>query len=156
MSAAEPEPYHPAFGSHHHSACHSRRPQHWRCPRPGAIPLGGGPSPAPRAGRGGQTAAPPNYLDGTDPMDPLVAPINSPETLAKFPPTLVITATRGFAMSAAVYTHTQLVKLGVDAELHVWEGLFNGFMYNADVPESRDVYDVLVNYFDRHLRKAPM
>jgi monoterpene epsilon-lactone hydrolase len=93
------------------------------------------------------------YLDGTDPKDPMVAPINSPEIMAKFPPTLIITATRGFEMSGALYTHTQLVKLGVDAELHVWEALFHGFFYNPDVPESRDCYDVIVKFFDRHLGK---
>ena len=91
------------------------------------------------------------YLAGTDPKDPLVAPVNSPEILAKFPPTLIITGTRGFEMSGAVYTHTQLVKQGVDAELHVWEGLFHGFFYNPDVPESRDCYDVIVKFFNRHL-----
>ncbi len=73
--------------------------------------------------------------------------------MAKFPPTLIITATRGFEMSGALYTHTQLVKLGVDAELHVWEALFHGFFYNPDVPESRDCYDVIVKFFDRHLGK---
>jgi epsilon-lactone hydrolase len=52
------------------------------------------------------------YLEGTNPKDPLVAPINSPETLARFPPTLIITGTRGFELSAALYTHTQLVKRG--------------------------------------------
>lgn len=93
------------------------------------------------------------YLAGTDPKDPLVAPINSPPMLAKFPPTLIITGTRGFEMSGAVYTHTQLVKQGVDAELHVWEGLFHGFFYNPDVPESRDCYDVIVKFFDRQLGK---
>jgi len=93
------------------------------------------------------------YLAGTDPKDPLVAPINSPETLAKFPPTLIITATRGFEMSGALYTHAQLVKLGVEADLHVWDGLFHGFFYNPDVPESRDAYDVMVKFFDRHLGK---
>ncbi len=93
------------------------------------------------------------YLAGTDPKDPLVAPINSPEILARFPPTLMITGTRGFEMSGAVYTHTQLVKQGVDAELHVWEGLFHGFFYNPDVPESRDCYDVIVKFFERRLGK---
>jgi epsilon-lactone hydrolase len=101
-------------------------------------------NPSPNAGLLG-------YLTGADPKDPLVAPINSPEILAKFPPTLIITATRGFEMSGALYTHTQLVKLGVDAELHVWDGLFHGFFYNPDVPESRDCYDVMVRFFDRHL-----
>ncbi len=93
------------------------------------------------------------YLEGTNPKDPLVAPINSPETLARFPPTLIITGTRGFELSAALYTHTQLVKRGVEAELHVWEGLFHGFFYNPDVPESKDAYDVMVKFFDRHLGK---
>lgn len=91
------------------------------------------------------------YFSNVDPKDPLVAPINSSEMLAKFPPTLIITGTRAFEMSSAVYTHARLVKLGVDAELHVWEGLFHGFFYNPDVPESRDAYDVIVKFFDRHL-----
>jgi monoterpene epsilon-lactone hydrolase len=54
-------------------------------------------------------------------------------------------------LSTAVYTHSQLVKMGVDAELHVLEGLFHGFFYNPDVPESRDAYDVIVKFFDRPL-----
>ena len=39
-----------------------------------------------------------------------MSPINSPEVLAKFPPTLIITGTRGFELSSALYTHEQLVK----------------------------------------------
>ena len=50
-----------------------------------------------------------------------------------------------------MYTHTQLVKNGVDARLHVWEGLFHGFFYNADVPESQDAYRVIVDFFARTL-----
>ena len=92
------------------------------------------------------------YFSATDPKDPMVSPINSPEILAKFPPTLLITGTRDFAMSGTLYTNTQLVKQGVDTELHVWDGLFHGFFYNADVPESRDAFNVMVKFFDRHLR----
>jgi monoterpene epsilon-lactone hydrolase len=50
-----------------------------------------------------------------------------------------------------VYTHTQLVKAGVNAELHVWEGMFHGFFYNPDVPESQEAYQVMVKFFDRYL-----
>lgn len=97
-------------------------------------------------------APPPlSYFAGTDPKDPLVSPINSAEVLAKFPPTLIITGTRGFELSSALYTHEQLVKLGVQTELHVWEGLFHGFFYNMDVPESRDALNVIIKFFDRHL-----
>jgi epsilon-lactone hydrolase len=66
---------------------------------------------------------------------------------------LIITATRGFELSSAVYTHSQLVKNGVAAELHVWEGLFHGFFYNPDVPESRDCYDTIIRFFDSRLAK---
>ena len=78
-------------------------------------------------------------------------PVDSPEVLSKFPPTLIITGTRGFELSSALYTHEQLVKQGVEAELHVWEGLFHGFFYNADVPESKDAFNVMIKFFDRHL-----
>ena len=118
-----------------------------------ASPLGEGRAmPASTQGRGGRGGGL-GYLEGTDPKDPLVAPINSPAILGKFPPTLIITGTRGFEMSGAVYTHAQLVKAGVDAELHVWDGMFHGFFYNPDVPESRESYDVMVKFFDRHLGK---
>jgi len=100
-------------------------------------------------------ARPPlSYFADTDPKDPLVSPISSPEILSKFPPTLIITGTRGFELSSALYTHEQLVKVGVEAELHVWEGLFHGFFYNADVPESKDALTVMIKFFDRHLGAA--
>lgn len=92
-----------------------------------------------------------SYFDGANPNDPMVAPATSLPTLAKFPPTLIVTGTRDFAMSAAVYTATRLTNAGVDAELHVWEGLFHGFFYNPDVPESRACYGVIVGFFNHHL-----
>lgn len=93
------------------------------------------------------------YLVGSDPHDPMVSPASSDKVLAAFPPTLVITGTRAFELSSAVYSHGRLVKAGADAELHVWDGMFHGFFYNPDVPESRDCYQVIVHFFDRHLGK---
>lgn len=107
------------------------------------------PAPWPNPATGDGARLP--YLIGADLNDPLVAPIKSDAVLGAFPPTLIITGTRGFELSSSVYTHTQLVRLGVDAELHVWEGLFHGFFYNADVPESRQAYDVMLRFFDRKL-----
>ena len=92
------------------------------------------------------------YFSTADPKDPMVSPINSPDVLAKFPPTLLITGTRDFAMSGTINTDTLLTKQGVRSELHVWEGLFHGFFYNADVPESRDAFNVMIKFFDRNLR----
>jgi acetyl esterase/lipase len=118
-----------------------------------AAPLGEArPPPPPPSERPAGTGGPPlGYLAGVDPRDPLAAPAASDAVMARFPPTLIITATRGFEMSSAVYTHSRLVSLGVDAELHVWDGMFHGFFYNPDVPESREAYDVMVKFFDRHL-----
>jgi epsilon-lactone hydrolase len=113
-----------------------------------ALPLGEARMPNVKATPGVSQLS---YFSTADPKSPLVTPIHSPEMLAKFPPTLLITGTRDFAMSGALYTHEQLVKQGVDAELHVWEGLFHGFFYNSDVPESVDAFHVMIGFFDRHL-----
>jgi epsilon-lactone hydrolase len=92
------------------------------------------------------------YFIDADFKNPLVAPIVSPAVLAQFPPTIILTSTRAVDMSPAVYTHTQLVKQGVDADLHVWEGLPHGFMVNEpDFPESKDAWGVVVKFFDKHL-----
>ena len=109
-----------------------------------------GPPPKAPAGEKARGAMP--YLANADLNDPLVSPATSMDVVAKFPPTLIITGTRGFEMSAAVYAHSRLVKAGVESDLHVWEGMFHGFFYNPDVPESRDCYDVIVKFFDHHLR----
>jgi acetyl esterase/lipase len=79
-----------------------------------------------------------------------VSPGSSDEVLRQFPPTLIITATRGFEPSSAVRTHGRMVALGVDADLHVWEGLFHGF-FKPNMPESREAYDVILKFFDKHL-----
>jgi acetyl esterase/lipase len=94
------------------------------------------------------------YFSDANFDDPLVAPIRSASVLAKFPPTLIISATRDFALSSAVHTQAELTKLGVDAELHVWEGLDHSFFTNPAIPESREVWDVVVKFFDRKLGKG--
>jgi epsilon-lactone hydrolase len=108
--------------------------------------------PAPPRGEAA-SSSPLEYFKGASLTDPLVAPANSPEVLARFPPTLIVSGTRAFELSSAVHTHALLIKQGVDADLHIWEGMFHGFFYNVDVPESRDCYDVIVKFFNRHLGK---
>jgi acetyl esterase/lipase len=115
-----------------------------------ALPLGEG-RVLPPGAAGGPVSM--EYFANSDTDDPLVAPANSPEVLALFPPTLIVTGTRAFELSNAVYTHAQLTKHGVDAALHVWEGMFHGFFYNPDVPESRECYDVIVRFFAGRLGK---
>lgn len=106
-------------------------------------------------GSGSHPAAPPRggfaYLNDADLKDPLVFPINSGELLSQFPPTLLLTSTRGFEFSSVLNTNNALVRAGVDSELHVWDGLPHAFWYDSDLPESREVYNVIARFFDRHL-----
>jgi hypothetical protein len=60
---------------------------------------------------------------------------------------------RDFTMSSAIYSHTQLIKAGVDAEIYLWDGLDHAFMYDTRLPESHEAYDITVKFFERHLGK---
>jgi acetyl esterase/lipase len=91
------------------------------------------------------------YFKGIDPHDPLVFPGVSATVLANFPPTLLISGSRDFALSSVLRSHALLVQAGVDAELHVYEGMWHSFFSDPELPESRAAYDVMVRFFDRHL-----
>ena len=93
------------------------------------------------------------YLSDAGADDPLAYPQQSPELLAKFPPTLFITGTRSFEFSAALNSHNQLAKAGVESEFHGWDGMFHGFFYNSEMPESREAYDIMVKFFEKQLAK---
>jgi acetyl esterase/lipase len=92
------------------------------------------------------------YFDGVSANDPVVAPGDFDEVMSKFPPTLLISGTRDFALSGVLASHQKLTKLGVEADLHVWEGLGHAtFAYNPRLPETDEVHQVIVNFFDKHL-----
>ncbi len=91
------------------------------------------------------------YFEGASAKDPLVLPINSPEVLRRFPPTLLIAGSRDFMASSLFATQAALADAGVDAELHVWDGMWHAFFFDPDLPESQQVYRVVVRFFARHL-----
>jgi len=85
--------------------------------------------------------------------DYLVNPILAPEHFrAHFPPALFITGTRSFDLSPAIATHRALVQAGVDASLHVFDGLAHCFYYDAHTPEGADAYQTILRFFAKHLR----
>jgi acetyl esterase/lipase len=94
------------------------------------------------------------YFSSASAADPMVLPINSPEVLAKFPPTLLIAGSRDFSLSSLFRTQAALTNVGVEAELHVWDGLWHAFFMDPDLPESKEVYRVIVKFFDRHLERG--
>jgi len=94
------------------------------------------------------------YTEGEDPRNPLIAPSASPAVLAEFPPTLFVTGSRAAEMSSAARSAIDLMKVGVDAQLLIWDGLDHGFFYNPDLPESHEAYDLMTKFFQKHFERA--
>jgi epsilon-lactone hydrolase len=105
----------------------------------------------PAPGQTSEALFPEPYMSGTDTKSPLVWPAKSLEVLSQFPPTLLISGTRDLCLSEALYTHTRLVDADVTTELHVWEGMWHGFLNESDLPESIEAYKVIAKFFDAHL-----
>jgi acetyl esterase/lipase len=94
------------------------------------------------------------YFSAVRPDDPLANPNMAPlELRAKFPPTLLVTGTRAFDLSPAIGTHRALSQAGVDASLHVFDGVGHCFYYFTGTPESDDAYDTMIRFFRKHLSK---
>ena len=92
------------------------------------------------------------YLEQADLNSPQVTPGQSDAVMAQFPPTLLLSSSRDFMLSTVLATHSQLVRLGVEAQLHVWEGLDHTFHYNPDLPETEELHRVTLNFFEKHLQ----
>ncbi|HMO67670.1 MAG TPA: alpha/beta hydrolase [Novosphingobium sp.] len=92
------------------------------------------------------------YFTGSDMAGPTVSPALHPDVLKQFPPTLVITGTRAMDLSPAVVTNSALIKAGVRSTLIVGEGMGHCYIYQPDLPESRDAQQAIVNFFRETLR----
>jgi monoterpene epsilon-lactone hydrolase len=119
------------------------------------APRAGGPSAAAGAGAptGGRGSSGPSYMDGTDRTDFVINPTVDEKLLAKWPPTIFFTASRDGASSGALYSYRKLIKLGIDSQVMVFDGLYHGFMTNPDFPEAQEGYKMAAAFFDRHLGK---
>lgn len=142
-----------------------------RLPMPGAVgtfcgsasPFGGdssyvgfaltGQPPLPGARTGGLGFSP--YFSTASLASPLVFPTESRRILARFPPTLLIAGSRDFSVSSLFHTQEELSDMGVDAELHVWDGMWHAFFMDPDLPESKQAYRVIVSFFAHHLGQLP-
>ena len=93
------------------------------------------------------------YFAGASETDPLVLPANDPAMLKKFPPTLLISGTRDFAMSSLLQSQRLLTRAGVEVDLHLWDGMWHSFFSDPELPESKQAYAVMAAFFDKHLGK---
>lgn len=92
------------------------------------------------------------YFSQVDQNDPIVSPALHQDVLAKFPPSLIITGTRAFDMSPAVFTNSQLLKAGARSTLIVGEAMGHCYVYFPQFPEAQDAYVQIVRHFRENLR----
>ncbi|HTU24613.1 MAG TPA: alpha/beta hydrolase [Pirellulales bacterium] len=90
------------------------------------------------------------YAGGRDLADPGLSPVNG--DFAGFPPTILIAGTRDMLLSATVRVHRKLRAAGIEADLHVFEGMPHGFYLSLpDAPESRETFTEVARFFGSHL-----
>jgi monoterpene epsilon-lactone hydrolase len=94
----------------------------------------------------------PSYFSRTDFDDPLAAPAESPEILARFPPTLVLSSSRDALLGSALDTYAKLRAVRVESELYVRHGFGHGYFTQApELPEAIAAWQETVWHFDRYL-----
>jgi monoterpene epsilon-lactone hydrolase len=92
------------------------------------------------------------YANGHDLSDPMLSPIYG--DMRGFPPTILTTGTRDLLLSSTVRVHRKLRQAGVEAVLQVFEGQSHAqFMRDASAPETREAFEEIARFFDRHLGK---
>jgi epsilon-lactone hydrolase len=92
------------------------------------------------------------YANGHDLKDPQLSPIYG--DFHGFPPAILTTGTRDLFLSNTVRTHRKLREAGVEAELQVFEGISHvQYQLVADTPESKEAFEEIARFFDKHLGK---
>jgi monoterpene epsilon-lactone hydrolase len=90
------------------------------------------------------------YANGHDLKEPLLSPIYG--DFSGFPPAIVLSGTRDLQLSDAVNVHRKLLRAGVVAELHVFEGQSHAqFQADVSAPETREAFEQIAAFFDHHL-----
>jgi epsilon-lactone hydrolase len=91
------------------------------------------------------------YVGSTNLKDPVLSPLYA--DVKGFPPTLFITSGRDLLLSGTTILHRHFLAAGVDAQLVVFEALPHAFWNDVNLPESREAYRIMANFFDTHLGK---
>jgi acetyl esterase/lipase len=90
------------------------------------------------------------YADGQDLTNPLISPLYG--DLSGFPPTILISGTRDMLLSDTARAHRKLLAAGVQAGLHVFEGMSHAeYMIMPDLPEGQTVLAEISTFLKNHL-----
>ena len=91
------------------------------------------------------------YFGTTNSKDPVLSPIYA--DLHGMPPTLFITSGRDMLLSGTTVLHRAFLRSGVDARLVVFEALPHAFWNDISLPESREAYQIMSNFFTQQLAR---
>jgi len=91
------------------------------------------------------------YFKAEDLNDPLAFPIKNEQVYARFPPVVFVTGTRAHEMSNVAHAHMKMSLSGIDSQLYIWDGQEHNFLYNADLPEARQAYELIARFFAQKL-----
>lgn len=89
------------------------------------------------------------YADGADLSDPYVSPLFGDFTKG-FPPTFIQTGTRDLFLSNSARMHRALRRAGIEAELHVWEGMPHAG-FGGKSPEDLELRQEFRRFLDKRL-----
>jgi acetyl esterase/lipase len=90
------------------------------------------------------------YSAGEDLTNPLISPLYG--DFSGFPPTILISGTRDMLLSDTARAHRKLLDAGVEADLHVFEGMSHAeYMIAPDLPEARMTLEEISDFFKVHL-----
>ena len=89
------------------------------------------------------------YAGSHDRKDPVLSPIYA--DLHGMPPTLFITSGRDMLLSGTTILHRAFLRNGADARLVVFEGLPHAFWNDVSLPESREAYGLMSDFFTQQL-----
>ncbi len=92
------------------------------------------------------------YYGDRNPKDPVISPLYG--KLQGFPPALFVTSSRDLLFSPTVVLHKAFVRAGVDAQLIVFDGLPHTFWTIVLLPESREAYGLMSDFFNTKLGRT--
>jgi len=93
----------------------------------------------------------PEYVGKTDPRDPVISPIYA--DLKGMPPALFLTSERDALLSDTSELHRAYLRAGNDGRLIVFEALPHCFWNNQTLPESREAWGYMADFFNAELGK---
>jgi acetyl esterase/lipase len=68
-----------------------------------------------------------------------------------FPPSYLLSGTRDLCLSETVLLHRKLKHAGVTTDLNIWEGMWHGFNFETQLPETRESAADLASFLDQHM-----